>query len=245
MHTALQLRAPEIGYNRPQVKVVAIVPGYKEGQRIGDTVRGVLPHVHSVLVVDDGSPDDTALQAKQAGAIVLRHCVNRGQGAALRTGIEGALALGADVLVQLDADGQHDPTFIPIVVAPILEGKADVVFGSRFMGVDAEGITAGRRMLLHAARTFNAFAVGVPTHLTDPQSGYRAFSAKAASQVDFKQDRMAHCSEILRLVTRSKSLRWQEVGVRVRYTRDSMRKGQKPWDAARIAWQLLIGAFTK
>lgn len=131
------------------------------------------------------------------------------------------------------------------MVAPILAGDADVTFGSRFMGVEAEGITRGRRLLLHAARTFNAFAVGVPTHVTDPQSGYRAFSAKAAREIDFKQDRMAHCSEILRLVTRSKTLRWKEVPVRVRYTRDSMRKGQKPWDAARIAWQLLIGAFTK
>jgi polyprenyl-phospho-N-acetylgalactosaminyl synthase len=227
------------------VKVVAIIPGYKEGSRIGDTVRSVLPYVHSVLVIDDGSPDDTAEQAKQAGAIVIRHCVNRGQGAALRTGMEGAVALGADVMVQLDADGQHDPSFIPVVAAPILEHKADVVFGSRFMGIDAEGITTGRRLLLHAARTFNAFAVGVPTHLTDPQSGYRAFSAAAALVVDFKQDRMAHCSEILRLVTRSKTLRWQEVGVRVRYTRETMRKGQKPWDAARIAWQLFMGAFTK
>ena len=227
------------------VKLVAIIPGYNEGQRIGDTVRGALPHVHSVLVVDDGSPDDTALQAKQAGAIVIRHCVNRGQGAALRTGMEGAVALGADVIVQIDADGQHDPSFIPTVAAPIVQGTADVVFGSRFMGVEAEGMTQGRRLLLHAARTFNAFAVGVPTHLTDPQSGYRAFSAAAARVVDFRQDRMAHCSEILRLVTRSKTLRWQEVPVRVRYTADSMRKGQKPWDAARIAWQLLMGAFTK
>ncbi|MCG5053889.1 MAG: glycosyltransferase family 2 protein [Myxococcales bacterium] len=227
------------------MRTVAIIPGYNEGRRITDTVRAVRPHVDEILVIDDGSIDDTAEQAREAGAIVARHCVNRGQGAALRTGMEGALALGADILVQLDADGQHDPSFIPQMVAPILSGKADVTFGSRFMGVEAEGITRGRRLLLHGARTFNAFAVGVPTHLTDPQSGYRAFSAAAARHIDFKQDRMAHCSEILRIVTRSKDLRWCEVPVRVRYTRDSMRKGQKPWDAARIAWQLFVGAFTK
>jgi glycosyltransferase involved in cell wall biosynthesis len=227
------------------VKTIAIVPGYKEADRIGETVCAIRPHVDLVLVVDDGSPDATAERARQAGALVVRHCVNRGQGAALRTGLEGALSLGAEVLIQLDADGQHDPTYIPAMLAPILAGEADVTFGSRFMGVEAEGITRGRKLLLHAARTFNAFAVGVPTHLTDPQSGYRAFSAHAAKRVDFKQDRMAHCSEILRLVTRSKALRWKEVPVRVRYTRDSMRKGQKPWDAAKIAWQLLIGAFTK
>lgn len=227
------------------MKTIAIVPGYKEADRIGETVCAIRPHVDVVLVIDDGSPDATAERARQAGALVIRHCVNRGQGASLRTGLEGALALGADILVQLDADGQHDPSYIPALVRPIVLGEADVTFGSRFMGIEAEGITTGRKLLLQAARTFNAFAVGVPTHLTDPQSGYRAFSAQAAAKVDFKQDRMAHCSEILRLVTRSKSLRWKEVPVRVRYTQDSMRKGQKPWDAAKIAWQLLIGAFTK
>jgi glycosyltransferase involved in cell wall biosynthesis len=201
--------------------------------------------VDAVVVVDDGSPDDTAREAEAAGAVVLRHAVNRGQGASLKTGTEAALILKADVIIHLDADGQHDPTSIPVVAQPVLAGEVDVVFGSRFLGVEPEGMTAGRRFLLQAARTFNAFAVGVPTTMTDPQSGFRALSATAAREINITQDRMAHCSQILRLVTHSRTLRWREVPVRVRYTADSLKKGQKPWDAARIVWQLFIGAFTK
>lgn len=226
------------------MKVVAVIPAYHEATRIGETIAGVLSYVDQVLVVDDGSADETATQARAAGAIVLRHRINRGQGAALKTGTEGALRAGAEIVLHIDADGQHDPTSIPNLLAPLTERRADVVFGSRFLGQAPEGMPTSRRVLLVAARTFNAFAVGVPRRVTDPQSGFRALSAFAARQLDFRQDGMAHCSEILRLVTRSE-LRWCEVPVRVRYSAESLKKGQKPWEAARIAWQLLLGVFTK
>ncbi len=225
------------------MKVVAVIPAFREATRIGDTIRGVFSYVDTVLVVDDGSGDGTAERAVEAGALVLRHGINRGQGAALKTGTEGALQLGADVIVHIDADGQHDPSFIPGTLAPIREGRAEVVFGSRFLGEKSEGMPFARRMLLGAARTFNAMAVGVPRTVTDPQSGFRAMTGNAARKIDFRQDRMAHCSEILRLVTRS-DLRWVEVPVKIRYSVETLQKGQKPWDAAKIAWQLLLGAFT-
>jgi glycosyltransferase involved in cell wall biosynthesis len=227
-----------------EMKVIAAIPAYFEANRIADTVRGILPYVDTIVVVDDGSQDGTAEKAEEAGAIVLRHRINRGQGAALRTGTDAALQLGADIVLHIDADGQHDPTSIPTVLAPLHAGETDVVFGSRFLGQEAQGMPTNRRMLLSAARTFNALAVGVPRRVTDPQSGYRAMTAEAARGVPFRQDRMAHCSEILRLVTHS-NYRWQEVPVRIIYTADSLKKGQKPWDAARIAWELLLGAFTK
>ncbi|MBU1448233.1 glycosyltransferase family 2 protein [Patescibacteria group bacterium] len=225
------------------MKVIAVIPGFREETRIGETVRGVLTYVAVAVVVDDGSPDQTAERAKEAGAVVLRHRLNRGQGAALKTGTEAALRLGADVVLHVDADGQHDPASIPALLAPISSQEADVVFGSRFLG-EAVGIPLSRRLLLAAARTFNALAVGVPRRVTDPQSGFRALTSSAARRIDFHQDRMAHCSEILRLVTRS-DLRWREVPVRIRYSEDSLKKGQKPWDAAGIAWQLLLGIFTR
>jgi hypothetical protein len=103
---------------------------------------------------------------------------------------------------------------------------------------------AGRRALLGAARTFNALAMGIPRSVTDPQSGMRAFTREAARLIDFKQDRMAHCSEILRLATRS-GLRWVEVPVRVLYTDETLAKGQKTADALKIAWELLIGRASK
>lgn len=224
------------------MKIAAVMPAYFEEPRIAEAVRGVLPYVETVFVVDDGSEDGTADQARAAGATVLRHALNRGQGAALKTGTEAALALGADVIVHIDADGQHDPEAIARLIEPILAGHADIVFGSRFLGVEADGMPAARKALLMAARQFNALVLGVSRKMSDPQSGFRAMSAEAAKLVDFRQDRMAHCSEILRLVTRS-GLRWQEVPTRIRYTEDTLAKGQKPADAFKIVWQLIIGAF--
>ncbi len=225
------------------MKVLAVIPAFNEASRIATTISAVRPLVDGIVVVDDGSGDRTAdAVPAQQGVTVLRHELNRGQGAALRTGTEAALILGADVIVHVDADGQHDPSFIPSLVKPIADDAADVVFGSRFLGEVPEGIPLFRRVLLHAARTFNVMAMGIPRRVTDPQSGMRALSAKAAREIDFVQDRMAHCSEILRRVTRS-SLRWVEVPVRIRYTAESLAKGQKSTDALKIAWQLFIGVF--
>ncbi len=222
------------------MNVFAVIPAYNEASRIRETVAGVRPLVDGVIVVDDGSTDETAAVARSLAVTVLRHAINRGQGAALRTGTDAALRLGADVIVHVDADGQHDPSLIPTLVLPIREGRADVVFGSRFMGLLPCDMPWSRRALLRAARTFNSLVMGIPRRVTDPQSGMRAMTRDAALTVDFRQDRMAHCSEILRLVTRSR-LAWTEVPIRVRYTSESLAKGQRSADALKIVWQLLIG----
>lgn len=223
-------------------RVFAVVPALNEGSRIGPVVEAVSRFVDGVVVIDDGSADDTAAAARRAGARVLRHVINRGQGAALKTGTTAALALGADVVVHLDADGQHDPQAIEALVAPILAGEVDVVYGSRFLGVSAEGMPVSRRLLLWAARQFSAIALGIPGGFTDPQSGLRALNAQAARELDFFQDRMAHCSEILMLLARSK-LRWREIPTRIRYTRDTLAKGQKATDAFKIVWNLIVGSL--
>ena len=226
------------------MRTIAVVPAYKEEGRIGVVVRALLSRVDRVIVVDDGSGDATASQAAAAGADVYVHALNRGQGAALRTGVEAALADGASIVVHIDADGQHDPDAIPALIAPIADGSADAVFGSRFLGISAEGMPASRRALLWAARQFSALALGIPRTFTDPQSGLRAMSGAAARAIDFRQDRMAHCSEILRLVSRS-GLRAVEIPVKVRYTADTLAKGQKAADALKIVWQLLLGSFSR
>ncbi len=224
------------------MKVIAVMPAYHEASRIREAVSGVRPLVDQVVVVDDGSSDATAMEAAQTGAIVLRHAVNRGQGASLKTGTEAALQLGADIIVHIDADGQHDPESISSLIEPIRARRADVVFGSRFLGLASDGMPTARKALLVLARRFSTLVLGLPWRLTDPQSGLRAMTAAAARRVDFKQDRMAHCSEILRLVTRS-DLRWIEVPTRIRYTADTLAKGQKPADALKIVWQLFLGAL--
>lgn len=226
------------------MKVIAVIPGYNEERRIAGTVEAVRRHVDAVVVVDDGSGDRTGDAAASAGGVVFRHALNRGQGAALRTGTEAAVRMGADVVVHVDADGQHEPEFIPALLEPIRDGRVDIVFGSRFLGETPQGMPFLRRQLLHAAAWFNAFVMGIPRSVTDPQSGMRALTRRAASVVDFRQDRMAHCSEILRLATRS-GLAWAEVPVRVRYSEESLAKGQKTFDAFRIVWQLFVGIFAK
>jgi glycosyltransferase involved in cell wall biosynthesis len=226
------------------MKAVAVMPAYVEESRIAQAILETRKFVETVIVVDDGSTDATVERAREAGAIVLRHAVNRGQGAALKTGTVAALRLGADVIVHVDADGQHDASFLPTLIAPILEGRTDVVFGSRFLGVEAQGMPRLRRMVLTAGRAFSHYLLGLPRTLTDPQSGLRALSAAAARNIDFRQDRMAHCSEILRLVTRS-SWRWMEVPICVRYTTDTLAKGNKTSDAIKIVWQLFLGAFQR
>lgn len=222
------------------MKLVAVMPAYNEERRIGAAVAGVRPFVHDVVVVDDGSKDATARVAREAGARVLVHALNRGQGAALKTGNAAALMLGAEVIVHIDADGQHDPSYIPSLVEPIRRGEADVVYGSRFLGIQSDGMPFSRKLLLQAARRFSVFALGIPLSVTDPQSGYRALSASSLARVNFYQDRMAHCSELLRNVVRS-GLRYREVPVKVRYTAESLAKGQRATDAFKIVWQLMLG----
>lgn len=226
------------------MKIIAVVPAYNEATRIGAVIRGLKDRVDGVVVVDDGSSDGTGAAAADAGAEVVAHVINRGQGAALKTGTLAALARGAEVVVHADADGQHDPAAVPAMTAPIAAGRADVVFGSRFLGVQAQGMPASRRLLLWAARQFSALALGIPRRVTDPQSGMRAMTAEAARATDFTQDRMAHCSEILRLVARSR-FRMVEVPVRVVYTAETLAKGQKAGDAFRIVWQLILGSLQR
>ena len=222
------------------MKVIAVIPAYHEGKRIGTTVEQIRPHVDGVIVVDDGSSDNTFSEARATGVVVLRHAVNGGQGLALRTGTEAARRLGAEIILHIDADGQHDPSDIEKMVQPIERGEADVVFGSRFLGTTS-GMPFSRRVLLRGATSFNALLMGIPRRVTDPQSGLRAF--RSMVDLTWSQNGMAHCSEILRQVTRHPSWRWKEVPIHVRYTEASLAKGQSAFNAFHIAWKLFISTF--
>lgn len=231
------------------MRVIGVIPAYNEQSRIAEVLRASLSYLDGIIVVDDGSSDQTfevAASVDPSRVTVLRHAVNRNQGAALRTGTEAALLAGADIVIHLDADGQHDPKDLPDLIKPILAGQADVVLGSRFLGVEATGMPLARRWLLKAGRWFNILALGISKKITDPQSGLRAMTAEAARRLRFYQDGKAHTSEILRCITRL-GLRWIEIPAHIKYTEDTLTKAgsNRTSDAFSIAWHLFIGVFTK
>ena len=113
--------------------IFVIIPAYNEAGALAATIVPLIEAGHRVVVVDDGSTDDTQRVLKGLGATVVRHAVNLGQGAALQTGMDYALRHGAEIAVHFDADGQHPAVAIPCLVEPILRGDADIVLGSRFL----------------------------------------------------------------------------------------------------------------
>ena len=195
---------------------------------IADVVTGVTEQGWSVVVVDDGSRDATAARARAAGAYVLKHPINLGQGAALQTGIDFAIRHGAHNLVTFDADGQMRAEDIPAFIEAL--DDADIALGSRFLG-NVEGATSSRMALLKGAVMMSNRLSGLK--LTDAHCGFRAFRASVAPQLRITQDRMAHASELLRKIKTS-GLRVVEVPVTIRYSEHSMRKGQHGFQAVRI-----------
>lgn len=168
-----------------------------------------------VIVVDDGSSDRTAEVAAMAGAEVIRHPQNRGKGAALKTGFENVD--GAQVIVTIDTDGQHDPSDIPKLVEPILQGEADMVNGSRYINGNKKDTPLYRR--LGQVVLDKATNLGSGLSVTDSQSGFRAYGHRAKGVFHFKQNGLAIESEMLADAADA-GLRIKEVEIGVRYDVD-------------------------
>ena len=214
-----------------------VIAAFNEAKVIREVVGEVAAAGWSVVVVDDGSKDDTAASAKISGVSVLRHATNLGQGAALQTGIDYALRRGARTIVTFDADGQHSCEDIPALVAAL--ATADIALGSRFLGKDVQGASRGRLAMLRAATRVSNKLSGMK--LTDAHCGLRAFRATATPKLRITQDRMAHASELLAKI-RTSGLRVTEVPVTVRYTEHSRRKGQGGLQAIRILFDYFFRA---
>ncbi len=218
------------------MRIFCVIPAYNEKNSIVEVINKVRPCVGEVIIVDDCSSDSTCELAKKQGVTVLRHIINRGQGAALQTGTEYALRNGADIIVHFDADGQFLAEEIKEVTEPIERGETDAVFGSRFLEKKSRIPFFKKTVILPLARFVNNLLLGVK--LTDPQSGFRALSRKAAGKIVIEQDRMAHCSEIL-FKAFSNNLKIKEVPITVVY-HDF---GQKFSGGVKIIKELFIGAL--
>jgi glycosyltransferase involved in cell wall biosynthesis len=222
------------------VKTVAIIPAYNEGSRVAQVVRDALGYVDRVIVVDDGSTDDTAEHARAAGALLVRHIENSGAGAATMTGIEAARAIGADAIITLDADEQHDAHDIPALLAPIREGRADIVFANRFGRKNR--IPLIRRIFNAVGNLLTLCATG--RWVPDSQCGYKAFGPRAAEQVDLRMGGFEFCTEIVREAVQH---RWRivHVPVKVLYSEYTLAKGQSFAHGVKTALKILLRSFLR
>lgn len=195
-------------------KVIVIIPAYNEEKTIIEVINRVKPLVDEIIIVDDGSSDQTAQLAEKQGVIVLRHLINRGQGAALQTGNQYALKRGGEIIVHFDADGQFLAEEIKDIIQPLEQGEVEVVFGSRFLGKKSEIPWFKKQIIIPLAHLVNKLMIGFS--LTDPQSGFRALSRKATEMIQIENDEMAHCSEILYKVFKN-NFKIKEVPITVIY----------------------------
>jgi glycosyltransferase involved in cell wall biosynthesis len=219
-----------------------VIPAFNEARTIGEVVSRLRVNGWCVVVIDDGSTDATAAAARAAGAVALRHGLNLGQGAALRTGFAFARRQpGARFIVTYDADGQHQPQAVGAMLAVLERGDWDVILGSRFLDDgDSSAVPPSRRAILRLATLFTRLTTGL--RVTDAHNGLRAFTIESLARLQLHQNRMAHASEILSEVARL-GLRYAEAPVSIRYTEYSMSKGQRPLDAVAILWDIFTAGL--
>ncbi|WP_427869674.1 glycosyltransferase family 2 protein [Leucobacter luti] len=214
-----------------------IVPLYNEGTVVRAVVEQARETFPNVVCVDDGSSDNSVAEALAGGAVVLKHPINLGQGAALQTGLDFAVAQpGAEYFVTFDSDGQHQTSDALRMVERLRNEPLDIVVGSRFLdGRTKPGLL--KKLVLRAAVLFERISTGVK--LTDAHNGLRALNRTAATRIRIRQNRMAHASEIVAQMGRLR-LRYAEEPVHIIYTDYSRAKGQSLWNSVNILSELFI-----
>lgn len=202
----------------PQPKIIAAIPAYNEERHIEEIVTKTLQYVDEVIVVDDGSTDRTGERAERAGADLVTHRQNRGYGGALKSCLEKGREQGADVLVLLDADGQHLPDEVLKVARPVAEGRADIVIGSRFLN-NHNDVPRYRKFGIDVITwLFNAMS---SVKVSDAQSGFRAYSKKALDMLlPLEEEGMSISMEII-IKARKLGLRMCEVPITCLYIEGS------------------------
>ena len=214
-----------------------VIPMYNEATVVGSVIEDLRRVFPNVVCVDDGSRDGSQQVARDAGAVVVQHPINLGQGAALQTGMEYALQdPGMTSIVTFDADGQHRVEDAVDMVARINSGEADVVLGSRFLD-DRTKLTLRKKVVLKTAAVQSRMATGM--NLTDAHNGLRAINREVASKLHLTQNRMAHASELVNQLATIRP-RWVEHPVEIIYTDYSKSKGQSLLNSVNILAELFF-----
>jgi polyprenyl-phospho-N-acetylgalactosaminyl synthase len=222
--------------------VFVIIPAYNEHAVIRQVVEQLLVYNYSVVIIDDGSEPPLRPVLNTLPVWVLRHRVNLGQGAALQTGIEFALEKQAQYIVTFDADGQHHANDIGQLLQELVDKKAGIVFGSRFLEGAVHNMPSRRKTTIKLARYLNYAFTGLL--LTDAHNGLRAMTREAAAGIHLQENRMAHATEILSQVRKNR-LHYCEIPVHIHYSEYSRKKGQTIWSGFRIFFDLLLNKFFK
>ena len=220
------------------MKLGIVIPAHNEEKRIGSVVQSLFEHVDKVIVVDDASVDNTSEDGRKAGAVVLNHKINLGQGAALETGHEYARKINADYVLHFDGDGQfHVEDVIPAFES-LKKEKADILFGSRFLDNRSNMPWFKRYILSPIGHLVNIIFGAV--RLTDVHNGFRILNKRALNKIIISQDRMAHATEILAL-TKKHNLKYIEFPVKVTYHE----YGQSATGGFKIVRDLLWGKVVR
>lgn len=218
------------------MRAILVLPAHNEREHIAQVVADAKPYVDRVIVVNDGSLDDTAQRAQEAGAQVISHAKNLGKAEALKTGCEAAFLLQPDILVLMDSDGQHEPKDIPRVIAPIIKDEADIVVASRKGGQRMPFVRYfGNRLLELAIRTL--FRV----HITDIQSGFRAFRTSVYPKLRWVAKNYHADAEMTARIGKFR-LRYREVFIPTIYHHPT--KGMGAWDGIQLLWNIVRWRFT-
>lgn len=217
-------------------KILIVIPAYNEEKTIGKVIKDLKKkNYKNIIVVNDGSVDNTKKIVEKQNILLYNHMINRGLGGALGTGIKAALLNNADVIVTFDADGQHSVNDIKNLIKPIIEKKADAVIGSRML--NPEGMPLIRKAYQWIANLITFLLFGVWT--TDSQSGLRAFSRKAAEKIKIKTNRMEVSSEIVHEIGKNK-LKFKEIPIKAIYTDYSLSKGQSFFTGIKTTFRLIL-----
>jgi glycosyltransferase involved in cell wall biosynthesis len=207
-----------LGFNTKNSKsnIIACIPAFNEERRIGEIVLKSLQYVDKVIVCDDGSSDSTSKIAEKYGAIIIKHKKNIGYGSAIKSLINVALQLEADVIVTLDADGQHEPDEIPRLIKKLFNDNADIVIGSRFNNNNDYGVPRYRKIgIAFITRLVNLILTS-QLKITDAQSGFRAYNKRVLKSIELNENGMGVSTEIL-LKANKIDMKIVEVPIHVTY----------------------------
>jgi polyprenyl-phospho-N-acetylgalactosaminyl synthase len=221
------------------MKIFIVLAAYNEGKKISSVLLELKKYYKNIIVVDDGSKDNTYEIARKYNVTVLKHVINRGQGAALKTGIDFAIQNNADIIVTFDADGQFLVNEIKLLIEPIEKKAADIVLGSRFLGK-----TINMPFLKKVVLKFGILVVYLlyGIKVSDSQCGFRAMSRNAAEKIRITCNGMEHAGEILWEIMRQKLI-YNEVPITVIYDEYSLRKGQSWTRSITLGLRMLFRRF--